>query len=62
MYPASDGAVEDMVEDADVAEGCRAIGVTLASPAVSQLGVVDGVLVDRAFHDARQREAIELGH
>src|SRR5690606_30540710 len=44
----------------DVVEGCRAVGVTLGSPAVSQLGLVDGVLVDRAFLAGRQREAVEL--
>ncbi len=33
-----------MVEEADVVEGCRAIGVTLGAPSVSQLGVVDGTL------------------
>lgn len=62
VYPAHDRVVEAMVEDADVAEGCRAIGITAGAPTVSQLGVVEGLLVDRAFHDARYREAIELGH
>ena len=43
---------------ADVGEGCRAVGFTLGVPAAGQLGVVDGVLVDRAFvadrHDGRR--------
>jgi UDP-N-acetylmuramoylalanine--D-glutamate ligase len=62
VYPAHDRVVEKMVEDAEVTDGARAIGVTLGAPAVSQLGVVDGLLLDRAFTDARHREAIELGH
>jgi len=60
VYPAADAAIEGMVRDADVAEGCRAVGITLGAPAVSQLGFVDGVMVDRAFHDARHYEAREL--
>jgi UDP-N-acetylmuramoylalanine--D-glutamate ligase len=60
VYPASDARVETMVENADVVEGCRAVGVTLGAPAVSQLGVVDGVLCDRAFHDQRRTTAVEL--
>ncbi len=61
VYPASDRLVEAMVEEADVVDGCRAVGVTLGAPSVSQLGVVDGILLDRAFGDARHREAIEIG-
>lgn len=61
VYPAHDRRVEAMVEDADVVEGCRAIGITGGSPAPSQLGVVDGYLVDRAFTDRRRTEALELG-
>lgn len=62
VYPAADNAIEAMVEDADVVEGCRAIGVTLGIPAVSQLGIVEGHLVDRAFHDQRRTHALELGN
>ncbi len=61
VYPAADAAVERMVEEADVVEGARAIGVTLGVPGLSQLGIVDGVLCDRAFTPHRRREAIELG-
>jgi UDP-N-acetylmuramoylalanine--D-glutamate ligase len=60
VYPAADAAIEAMVREAEVADGCRAVGLTLGAPTVSQLGFVDGVMVDRAFHDARQGEAIEL--
>ncbi len=61
VYGAHDPLVEEMVAEADVIEGARAIGITRGSPAVSQLGVVDGVLVDRAFHAGRHTEAVELG-
>jgi UDP-N-acetylmuramoylalanine--D-glutamate ligase len=49
VYNTADPATEEMVRAADVEEGCRAVGFTLGPPAVSQLGVVDGLLVDRAF-------------
>ncbi|MFF5896427.1 UDP-N-acetylmuramoyl-L-alanine--D-glutamate ligase [Streptomyces argenteolus] len=60
VYNAQDGATEDLVREADVEEGCRAIGFTLGTPAPSQLGVVDGILVDRAFVADRQKQAQEL--
>ncbi|GAA3132593.1 UDP-N-acetylmuramoyl-L-alanine--D-glutamate ligase [Streptomyces rectiviolaceus] len=53
-------STEDLVRGADVEEGCRAIGFTLNAPAPSQLGVVDGILVDRAFVPDRQKQAQEL--
>ncbi|MFD7920394.1 UDP-N-acetylmuramoyl-L-alanine--D-glutamate ligase [Streptomyces sp. NPDC059740] len=56
----ADAATEKLVRAADVAEGCRAVGFTLGAPAPSQLGVVDGLLVDRAFVADRQRQAQEL--
>ena len=62
VYPAADRAIEQMVEEADVVDGARAIGVTLGVPTVSQLGIVDGHLVDRAFHEERRSLALELGH
>ncbi|QES41125.1 UDP-N-acetylmuramoyl-L-alanine--D-glutamate ligase [Streptomyces venezuelae] len=60
VYNVADRATEDLVRDADVEEGCRAIGFTLNAPAPSQLGVVDGILVDRAFVPDRQKQAQEL--
>ena len=42
------------------AEGCRAVGFTLGTPAPSQLGVVDDVLADRAFVEQRRTAAAEL--
>ncbi|MFE7616039.1 UDP-N-acetylmuramoyl-L-alanine--D-glutamate ligase [Streptomyces sp. NPDC057496] len=60
VYNAADPATEDLVREADVEEGCRAIGFTLGTPGPSQLGVVDGILVDRAFVANRQKQAQEL--
>ncbi|HZX37980.1 MAG TPA: UDP-N-acetylmuramoyl-L-alanine--D-glutamate ligase [Streptomyces sp.] len=60
VYNAADKATEDLVREADVEEGCRAIGFTLAAPGPSQVGVVEGILVDRAFVDNRQQQAQEL--
>ncbi|MEU9623554.1 UDP-N-acetylmuramoyl-L-alanine--D-glutamate ligase [Streptomyces sp. NPDC088251] len=60
VYNAAEKATEDLVRGADVAEGCRAIGFTLGTPGPSQLGVVEGILVDRAFVTNRQKQAQEL--
>ncbi|MFJ8750743.1 UDP-N-acetylmuramoyl-L-alanine--D-glutamate ligase [Streptomyces sp. NPDC102441] len=60
VYNAQDEATEGLVREADVEEGCRAIGFTLGTPGPSQLGVVDGILVDRAFVPNRQKQAQEL--
>ncbi len=51
-----------LVEEADVVEGCRAIGFTLGVPDVSMLGVVEEFLVDRAFVDDRRNTAQELAN
>ncbi|WP_435735670.1 UDP-N-acetylmuramoyl-L-alanine--D-glutamate ligase [Cellulosimicrobium sp. PMB13] len=58
VYNVADPRTEALVVEADVVEGARAVGFTLGAPARGQLGVVEGVLVDRAFHapaDARDR-------
>jgi UDP-N-acetylmuramoylalanine--D-glutamate ligase len=60
VYNVADPATEQMVEDADVVEGCRAIGFTLGVPGRSMVGVVDDLLVDRAFIDSRADSAQEL--
>ncbi|KUO13315.1 UDP-N-acetylmuramoyl-L-alanine--D-glutamate ligase [Streptomyces sp. DSM 15324] len=60
VYNVADKATEDLVREADVEEGCRAIGFTLGTPGPSQLGVIDGILVDRAFVENRQKNAQEL--
>ncbi len=60
LYNAEQIETERMVEDADVVEGCRAVGFTTVTPAVSMLGVVEGLLVDRAFIAERKDSAAEL--
>ena len=60
IYPVGDSAVQAMVDDADVQEGARAIGTVLGVPSIGQLGVVDGIVVDRAFGAQRFTEAREL--
>jgi UDP-N-acetylmuramoylalanine--D-glutamate ligase len=60
VYNVDDPVTEKMVEAADVVEGARAVGFTLGVPAVSMLGVIDDVLVDRAFIENRRDHAQEL--
>ena len=60
VYNVTDPATEAMVADAEVTEGARAIGFTLGVPAVSMLGVVDDLLVDRAFVAQRRDSAMPL--
>ncbi|WP_255491825.1 MULTISPECIES: UDP-N-acetylmuramoyl-L-alanine--D-glutamate ligase [unclassified Actinotalea] len=66
VYGTDDPLLERMVREAEVTEGARAVGLTLGAPGPGQLGLVDGILVDRAFHAAaddplRARSAAELG-
>ncbi|MFG6401065.1 UDP-N-acetylmuramoyl-L-alanine--D-glutamate ligase [Microbacterium sp. P04] len=60
VYNKADAATRAMVENADVVEGARAIGFDLGVPGPSDLGVVDGILVDRAFLAERATSALEL--
>lgn len=60
VYDVADPASEDLVRAADVVEGARAIGVSLQVPEVGMVGVVDDVVVDRAFIDQRFTSAAEL--
>ena len=64
VYNEQDEQTLRMVEQADVIEGCRAISFTLSIPGKSMVGLVDDILVDRAFLDERDTSAlpiIELG-
>ena len=61
VYNVDDPQTERMVEEADVVEGCRAVGFTLGVPGLSMLGVVEDVLADRAFVEERGTSAAELG-
>ena len=56
----ADPLTEQLVIDADVFEGCRAVGFTLGVPAPSMVGLVEDVLADRAFVEQRQHSAAEL--
>lgn len=60
VYNKADEATRRMVEEADVIDGARAIGFDLGIPGPSDVGVVEGLLVDRAFLDDRARSALEL--
>jgi UDP-N-acetylmuramoylalanine--D-glutamate ligase len=60
VYNRADEATRIMVEEAEVIEGCRAIGFGLGAPGPSDFGVVDGILCDRAFLDDRATTALEL--
>lgn len=60
IYNKSEHETMRMVEQADVVEGCRAIGFDLGAPGPSDLGLVGDIIVDRAFHDDRHSSAIEL--
>ena len=60
VFNLADKVTEKMAENADVVEGCRAIGITLGSPMLSELGVVEDLLVDRAFVENRHSHAQEL--
>lgn len=60
VYNVQDPATEALVEQAEVVEGARAIGFTLGIPAPSMLGVVEDLLVDRAFVEQRATSALPL--
>lgn len=61
IYNVEDPLTEQLVIDADVVEGCRAVGFTLGVPAPSMVGIVEDVLADRAFVEQRAHSAAELG-
>jgi UDP-N-acetylmuramoylalanine--D-glutamate ligase len=61
VYNVQDPVTERMVEEADVVEGCRAIGFTLGIPAAGMIGLVDDAIADRAFIAGRVSSAAELG-
>jgi UDP-N-acetylmuramoylalanine--D-glutamate ligase len=60
VYNVADPVTEQLVRDAEVQDGARAIGFTLGTPGVGMLGLVDDVLADRAFIEERQSSAAEL--
>jgi len=60
IFNVADAQTIRMVEEAEVVEGCRAIGFSAGIPDISMLGVVEEFLVDRAFLDNRREAALEL--
>ncbi|MBS43158.1 MAG: UDP-N-acetylmuramoyl-L-alanine--D-glutamate ligase [Nocardioides sp.] len=60
VYNVADPETERLVMEADVVEGARAVGFTLGMPGVSMLGLVEDLLVDRAFIEERRSSAAEL--
>lgn len=60
IFNRADDATVAMVENAEVIDGCRAIGFGLGVPGPSDFGVVEGILCDRAFLDDRHSTALEL--
>ena len=60
VYNVADPVTEELVREADVVEGARAIGFTLGMPGVGMVGVVEDILADRAFIEERETSAAEL--
>ena len=60
VYNKADAATMRLVENAEVVDGCRAIGFDLGIPGPSDFGMVDDIIVDRAFHEDRRNSAQEL--
>jgi len=60
VYNRADPVTERLVEQAEVVEGARAIGFGLGAPGPSDLGIVDGILCDRAFLAERRTSALEI--
>ena len=59
VYNVADPLTNELLANAEVTEGARAVGFTLDIPQRGMVGVVDDMLVDRAFHlpfDTYQRE------
>ena len=60
VYNVADPLTEELVREADVVEGARAIGFTLGMPSIGMVGVVEDILADRAFIEERESSAAEL--
>ena len=50
IYNVADPLTMEVLADAEVTDGARAVGFTLDIPQRGMVGVVDDLLVDRAFH------------
>ncbi|MBR5951175.1 MAG: hypothetical protein IKZ87_07060 [Actinomycetaceae bacterium] len=60
VYLASDTRAHSMVEAADSGGGALPIGLTYGVPRVGQIGLVEDIVVDRAFVSQPQTQACEL--
>lgn len=60
VYWRGEGPSESFVESAQVVEGARAIGVGGGSPGMSEIGLVESILCDRAFLEDRHNQALEI--
>ena len=60
VYNLEDSSTEQLVQEATVQEGARAIGFGLGTPRPSNVGYVDEFLVDRAFLEQRADSALEV--
>jgi len=60
VYNLEDATTEALVEAAEVSEGARAVGFGLGTPARSNVGYVEDLLVDRAFLEERADKALEI--
>ncbi len=60
VYNVADEATRRLVEEADVVDGAVAVGFTLGTPSVGQVGLVEDVLVDRGLAALRHTHAQEL--
>lgn len=61
VYNLADPVTQDLVLEAEVVDGAVAVGFTLGTPLVGQVGLVEDVLVDRGFARLRHTHAAELG-
>lgn len=60
VYNVEDPITLRLAQEAEVVDGCRGVGFTLGSPGPSMLGVVEDLLVDRAFVENRADSAEEI--
>jgi UDP-N-acetylmuramoylalanine--D-glutamate ligase len=60
VFNRADPVTEQMVREADVTEGARAISFGLDAPGLSDFGIVHGILCDRAFLEERRDSALEI--
>ncbi|MDD7384293.1 MAG: Mur ligase family protein [Actinomycetaceae bacterium] len=65
LYPVDSSTIQQMVDDADVREGARAVGIGLGFPDVGDVGVFspdgspwqEALVIDRAFNPRRWEES-----